>query len=664
MAGEKKSKTDYDDTVPIDSIVKDDPLRYVGDARRTGSDGLYQFAVLDGQKVIDALSLFPNPQSISLQEPSATSITAMQGGGKYIERRGNIFKDLVIAGTTGFMPNARAATYNEFQQRFRISDDDTAASKMAPVSGYVKFHETRNFFRRYQNIFRSGKREDVKEIRFIWINYKDEEFWVIEPLLFATTRDKSNPMSYMYSITARFIDMADKALFKAEAIPLSRGMKVLAAIKSIVTTIERAISVVGAIIAEVSEAVRAIINTALSLATRLAGALNNLVAGVSEIVRLPLNTVKSCTSAFKQCLDTARNVGQAFTLDVLDVITQTIQACHTLAAMPELFVNSFSEEWQKRVQNFNRVTQKGSAIDFTSQLDLNDLTEDEILPGETIQRVAARVLGDASRFHELIVLNNLQAPYISPNARERLPNTLAPNDTILVPKTFGRQSATNPIPVSGSKARSEPTVTSVAASGTPTSLTVNPALLAAPWRPNQWKNFLCTFISGTGFGTTVLVESNTETQLTFNKAVTTPDATTIFQLSSAQQKVIPPGSLESLGIDIRLTPDNDFAKTVSGDLASVRFLENMDQAIQIKMKTEQLDLVLHSFFGLRQPAGTKVTPASVSQHRLNARRTFVSDPRIALVKHLRLRAIKDTISVDGEVELKFNGTGREFKGES
>lgn len=63
------------------------------------------------------------------------------------------------------------------------------------------------------------------------------------------------------------------------------------------------------------------------------------------------------------------------------------------------------------------------------------ITEIPIRIGDTLQNVAARVLGDGLRWRELVSLNNLKPPFLVPSLDplDRLPNTVLWGDWIKVP---------------------------------------------------------------------------------------------------------------------------------------------------------------------------------------------------------------------------------------
>ncbi len=70
--------------------------------------------------------------------------------------------------------------------------------------------------------------------------------------------------------------------------------------------------------------------------------------------------------------------------------------------------------------------------------------EIQVLQTDTLQRIALRELGDASRWPDIAQFNNLHPPYISTDpAYAADPQVVAPGSTILVPSATSQVSSTN-----------------------------------------------------------------------------------------------------------------------------------------------------------------------------------------------------------------------------
>jgi hypothetical protein len=70
------------------------------------------------------------------------------------------------------------------------------------------------------------------------------------------------------------------------------------------------------------------------------------------------------------------------------------------------------------------------------------ISESRVHVGETIKDIAARLLGDRGRWHELVLLNDLRAPYISATGGD---NVLAYGSFVLFPSTTGEGIPANQV---------------------------------------------------------------------------------------------------------------------------------------------------------------------------------------------------------------------------
>lgn len=153
--------------------------------------------------------LMPRDESVS--EPYATSITFKQGGGIFVESRGQIVKLMRIAGTTGYLPSVAAppktATPSAAGNTYRGSLVDTSVDAevaRAAGSGFAAFHELRSLFRRF------GKdRKEGKLNRLFFFNTKDDEYWEIEPQAFNLARSSRRPFLYDYEIQFTCIQVTE-----------------------------------------------------------------------------------------------------------------------------------------------------------------------------------------------------------------------------------------------------------------------------------------------------------------------------------------------------------------------------------------------------------------------------------------------------------------------
>lgn len=139
------------------------------------------------------------PQEITEDEPASTAIIPTLGAGKFVERRGSIFKNITLSGTFGQWAGSKNTinVTNGTQQAVTESD-----------SAFYKFQELREFFRNYQKQFTDGG-ANHEQSYMVWTNSKDVESFVVEPLSFRLQRRRA--FMYHYQIELRVL-----GLYKAD----------------------------------------------------------------------------------------------------------------------------------------------------------------------------------------------------------------------------------------------------------------------------------------------------------------------------------------------------------------------------------------------------------------------------------------------------------------
>ncbi len=126
--------------------------------------------------LFDEFILPVNPSDISQTEQFSIVNTPTQRG-IISEHNGIVFRELIISGTTGQRPNSL-------------------------VTGYETFLNLRNYFRAYAQI---KKLPEHKNAQLIFINRKDNERLIVEPVSFTMQRSKDAPFLYHYAIVMRVL---------------------------------------------------------------------------------------------------------------------------------------------------------------------------------------------------------------------------------------------------------------------------------------------------------------------------------------------------------------------------------------------------------------------------------------------------------------------------
>jgi nucleoid-associated protein YgaU len=172
--------------------------------------GIRSFQSLD----TSAFYLDIPPQAISQKENFATNIQATRRG-VIVETEGVVFKDIVIQGTTGVFPGKRdsygqdRANFADFTAKPKrasgVEASDGLSKSDTVVSGYAEFLALRAFFLKYSE----DKVQARGDLFLAFINEKDQQALLVEPLEFVMERNSKAPMQYQYRIVLKCIGNLD-----------------------------------------------------------------------------------------------------------------------------------------------------------------------------------------------------------------------------------------------------------------------------------------------------------------------------------------------------------------------------------------------------------------------------------------------------------------------
>lgn len=541
------------------------------------------------------------PQSYEVVEQAATTIVPTQGGGKFIESHGNIFKEIRIGGTVGFRPNVpsqelfpglSAAGGPSISKPTVFLPDfltkDSRGLDPAEVTGFDEMMFLRNIFRFYYDTKATPL---ANSIAMVWLYAKESEAYVVEPIAFTTTRDRGNPLGWNYQIQLRSLYKLDVTfVYPKDSVNLFQAVSnTFTVLRQMAEGINRALVEMATLIdyfanlpANLLSSMISNYTTVLSgiAAVRDAGA--NFADTVSEsVLRTIASNGREIQSLYDQIngVDTSNptklfdgNVGKARHSVVL--LTKIAESLLTLD-------NLWKENKQVQVSDYSRayLTETGAApLTAGSQLNPANIKmstsakEVEITGKETIRTLALKYLGDEAQWKKLAIMNNLKPPYISENGGD---GVLMPGETILIPKE----------------------------------------------------------------------SSGTDDAIDVSRTINS-DA------SSAAQRPM----LRRYGRDFRLQETTggelgDVAVSSSGDIDMVEGVDNVIQAVKIKFATEQGELPTHPTFGAKYPVGTKVTLVTIQEFAINARRTFFQDPRVEDILQMNIWAEGDQIFTSTRLKL-------------
>lgn len=262
------------------------------------------------------------PQSITQKENFATNIQATRKG-IIVESEGVVFKDIIIQGTTGVFPGPRG-NFNGPRANLNLIEPPhppegvsaktglSTASNVKVVSGYEEFLALRQYFLKYA----SNKTQLNGDIFLIFINEKDNQAIIVEPLEFTMERNSKSPLTYNYRIVMKGIGTLSSIFLPPEGGgPKSTLEQILEGIGNVSGNIQAGIGQARAAINATSglfqKTFQAIDQTVNGPLRQVQFALEDLSNGISDTLSLPTILSRNFTSAIAGIRENASNVGAA-----------------------------------------------------------------------------------------------------------------------------------------------------------------------------------------------------------------------------------------------------------------------------------------------------------------------------------------------------------------
>jgi hypothetical protein len=410
------------------------------------------------------------PKLHEFQEPFATTIQGTQDGGKYVESYGSIIKSLRLQGTTGLRPNKSSSFVvpvlgvSEAQLGTLIGNGLNDSVRTIPAdekTGYDDIIFLRNIFRRYSDLKSSDAL--AGRVVMLWRNLKDADYWVVEPEDFRLTQNSSSPLTYEYSISLKTLARFDFSYSIPED-PLEQArarQRVLARLQEYGQNLLN-------IFMTVSNQINRLQGFASFLSNTVLAPILNVVNGLTAVKTSAFGVVRGLRTqaiVLQENLDSAiAQLVAADTFEVQDSVIRSFRRCQIICARilsepvasesTTADVNLLIGRYAAAYDTPGTLTTPRRAPDSSPsyigyETLPSTLGSDTVGPGESIRDVAARLLGDPSRWRILVTLNRLRAPFIAATGSA---GVLAPGDRILFPRagsagagsaTVGTQNPTN-----------------------------------------------------------------------------------------------------------------------------------------------------------------------------------------------------------------------------
>lgn len=414
-------------------------------------DTVFVSAGLDpGNRTNNAEYFFRVPPKVhEFDEPFATTITNTQDGGKYVESYGSILKSVRISGTTGLRPNKSVSSTIPFLgiSASQIStllganlNGNIAQIPRDETTGYDDIIFLKNIFRRYSDLKLSD--QYAGSVVMLWRNIKDADYWIVEPEDFRISQNSASPLTYEYSISfktlARFdfsysqpFDPLDAARSKQRMLSRMQDYNQnLLNMFLVVSSRINSLQAYGTFITDsILSPVLNIINGITAVKTSGFGVATGLLNQVTKLAEdLPdaidkLNTILPAQ-------DSVIRAFRRLELTCANILSEPIASKPAIRNVGWI-LNKYAKPYERPGSGTTAAkapTSSPSYIGYESAPAV--VNSDTVYPEEDIRDVAARLLGDRSRWKILVTLNELISPFISPTGG---PGVLMPGDAILYP---------------------------------------------------------------------------------------------------------------------------------------------------------------------------------------------------------------------------------------
>lgn len=408
----------------------------------------------NGRKITRAQYYFTTPpQSVEMSEPASVQIVPTQDGGKFTESQGQIFKDIRISGTTGLRPHpisndffggSSGANLQITAPEFIRQKDDRGLDPRE-VTGFDELIFLRNVFRVYYDLKQNS--DYARKLVMLFLDVKDNEFYIVEPITFDTIKDKSSPLTYRYNISLRTMFRFD-TLFRRvrDSVNAFQAMQnVISQVRQISTDISRSLYQIAKLHDYLANLPSSLFNSIMQDGMQILSAISEVGrSGIQFHPRAQRGFVQTLkANAWKVREDLHNKYSDEFKsgpLELLRLANELVnlaKLCDTISSIEALWRG----DKQIQVQDYRKAYYKelgeapsnyGSPLNLENMKIPDKVKEVDVIGNEDIRGLAKRYLGDEAKWKVLVIVNNLKPPYIS---HTRSAGVLAPGDKLLIPSS-------------------------------------------------------------------------------------------------------------------------------------------------------------------------------------------------------------------------------------
>jgi hypothetical protein len=590
------------------------------------------------------------PTKISQTEQPATSIKPTQGG-TVVTHSGNKYKKLSIEGTTGINPFRGMTGVNSTTGRAIAKPND-----LKYKSGYEVANELKNYIKAYYEFKANPTGSiDPKNARLLFKNFKDGEFLIIEIIDFTSDRNADRSLIYDYKIDAKvlahfsfappgksFFEELDSQINRvvskidvARGIFLSRQELLRQIESSYDNTILEPMRKIGL----AAKALGGISITAADIGNRI---IKNTVTALDSLNILQViqdqknaaRTGQSTTVALSiQNQELPRDLNQATQNRGADTITELDATLFELplSTLPESTQNSMIQE----IEDASTLPRSFYEDTVNDLIRIKNNAEDKFNLGsnkyDSIFNRTTTLAGETGKVvtpEEFEVLGAFNDSIVAINTLISFPN--------LFKSEFARRIET--IQEQFAESLNLQALPAVKQITLPAFTDLERIALEELGDPTRWVEI--AELNDLNYPYIVQDQSDTRSNIKRPGDQLLIPQQIQFGLSNAPQaKDIPSTeglseTEKSLGTDLKLTDNMDLDLGGNGDLGVVSGIQNMAQAVVLKIGIERTELKNHPELGVGAVVGNKFL--SLEQVRDNLISTLKQDDRIENISNVAL----------------------------
>lgn len=418
-----------------------------------------------------------NPQDFTYALPFAAEITPLQQGGVTSEEGGICIGEISIDASMGFKPkpdlsNSLGAGDGDFSGLLGVG-----GGFYDNISGQMHFWRLANrCFDAYSALKKDPESAHKTSLEFHSI--RDQLHLAVVPREFSLHRSASRErVAYRLTCKLAVVGPAEKITW------VSPDKDLISKIKDTIGQIRAAIQAVAAVIDDVTAAldeIRRTISSVVSILDDLTTTITsftNLVDGTKKFLDLPRQALVSLTENCEAMAGLASSVA-GWPADAVQAWRNISDQMDALTVASTTYL---SESWNKQIERYHNLVNQGpletgtrqfgvqstpgqgdtsySVADVfdngekpgdmrrsanltdegrVSSLEYQGIAERVVGQGDTIQSIAAKHVGDARKWLDVAMINDLRPPYITDQAN--VPNTLRVGDKVVIPVRAPRGS--------------------------------------------------------------------------------------------------------------------------------------------------------------------------------------------------------------------------------